>query len=226
MSKVKVPWVSQSVSQSVTRSPIELFWTAKKTNPYCKTCQVFGPWGAGLTESKRMGWFSDAIASLCTFPCQSVQLVSETCFGVTSLSSFFGFGSCAKKAPPFSGSLFNLLFSVDKIWTGKSTKFLLYARFFNIFNADNFWTEGCTEVSRQIENAPRRGLAPRRQWRRAQGMQIREKLECWNHTVTELTLLVWLMGGKKCQFWLQIVCIKHRKKCPKFRMRVFHQIFR
>ena len=34
MSKVKVPWVSQWVSQSVsewvTRSPIELFWTAKK----------------------------------------------------------------------------------------------------------------------------------------------------------------------------------------------------
>ena len=30
MSKVKVPSVSQSVSESVTRSLIELFWTAKK----------------------------------------------------------------------------------------------------------------------------------------------------------------------------------------------------
>ena len=32
MSISKVPWVSQSVSDSVTRSPIELFWTAKKCN--------------------------------------------------------------------------------------------------------------------------------------------------------------------------------------------------
>ena len=32
MSKVKVPSVSESVSQSVTRSPIELFWTAKNNN--------------------------------------------------------------------------------------------------------------------------------------------------------------------------------------------------
>ena len=30
ISKVKVPSVSQWVSESVTRSPIELFWTAKK----------------------------------------------------------------------------------------------------------------------------------------------------------------------------------------------------
>ena len=32
MSKVKVHSVSQSVTKSVTRSPIELFWTAKKDN--------------------------------------------------------------------------------------------------------------------------------------------------------------------------------------------------
>ena len=32
MSKVKVLSVTELVSQSVTRSPIELFWTAKKGN--------------------------------------------------------------------------------------------------------------------------------------------------------------------------------------------------
>ena len=43
MSKVKVPWVSQWVSELVTRSPIELLWTAKKEkklNKWSKTSAV------------------------------------------------------------------------------------------------------------------------------------------------------------------------------------------
>ena len=51
MSKEKVPWVSQSVSQSVTRSPIELFWKAKNTKKSKNSFDFFSLQNPKLSEN-------------------------------------------------------------------------------------------------------------------------------------------------------------------------------